>query len=192
MKVELVSMSISPLLTIVNAARVTSGKYPLMALEFKDDSDKLVKRLIELGHESILEFAWFCFYVEGISRVCLAQLTRHRLFSFAVESQRRSKVKKEFVLPDALKSRDDVHDFIYESYQLYEKLLNDGVPLEDARYILPQSCTCKAYIAGNLRQWRHFVRLRDDKESQWEIRELAKVIKEKIALVNPVFMYFPE
>ena len=57
------------------------------------------------GHESVLEHAVFTFRVEGVSRVTLAQLTRHRLASFSVQSQRYVKLDNpELVIPESIRS----------------------------------------------------------------------------------------
>ena len=52
-----------------------------------NDQTDFINRLIAMGHESIFEHASFTFGIEGVSRVLLAQLTRHRLASFSVQSQ---------------------------------------------------------------------------------------------------------
>ena len=59
----------------------------LKTIEEKDQR-AFVERVMAMGHESVLEHASFTFLVEGVSRVLLAQLTRHRIASFSVQSQR--------------------------------------------------------------------------------------------------------
>ena len=61
----------------------------LKTIEEKDQR-AFVERVMAMGHESVLEHASFTFLVEGVSRVLLAQLTRHRIASFSVQSQRLS------------------------------------------------------------------------------------------------------
>ncbi|WP_289458482.1 FAD-dependent thymidylate synthase, partial [Klebsiella pneumoniae] len=53
-----------------------------------NDQSAFVEKLLNMGHESVLEHASFTFGIEGVSRVLLAQLTRHRIASFSVQSQR--------------------------------------------------------------------------------------------------------
>lgn len=129
------------------------------------------------GHESVAEHAVFTFYVAGVSRVLLAQLTRHRLASFSVQSQRYCGANAfEFVKP---KSFDEKHytgsvdAILFQADELYEAMIADGIPSEDARFILPQGVKCALMMTANARELRHFFALRCCNRAQWEIRELA-------------------
>ena len=83
MIVKILDITESPCDAIALAAGTSYGKF--------DTSEKRVKNIIKAGHLSCTEFAYIHFRIEGISRSCLAQLTRHRLMSFCVESQRYNK-----------------------------------------------------------------------------------------------------
>lgn len=138
----------------------------------------LFKHLIKLGHTSTLEHMVFTFKIEGISRACLAQLTRHRHASYTVESQRYVKYENgiESVIPDHL---DEEHQGMYidcvdEVYSNYLSLLIAGVKPEDARMVLPNATATNLYMTINLRSLMNFFQLRLDKSAQWEIRELAE------------------
>ena len=64
-----------------------------------------VEMLSEIGHESPIEHASFTFGIEGVSRSFLAQVTRHRMASFSVQSQRYVKENMfEYVLPPEIES----------------------------------------------------------------------------------------
>lgn len=76
----------------------------------------------------------------------------------------------------ALKVDDSIHDLIKDCQKKYEQLVNNGVPKEDARYILPMGTTCNLKMGMNFRSLRNFLALRLDKHAQWEIRELAHAI----------------
>lgn len=189
MKVTLISASSAPLGVITAAARVTRGKPPTQDLP---SDPELVKRLMVLGHDSVLEFAWFCFYIEGISRACLAQLTRHRLFSFCVESQRHSIVDKDYIVPESIVNagKEEEYRLLMDAvFDFYRRLIDEGVPVEDARYVLPNATKVKLFVAGNLRAWRHFISLRSSPEAQWEIRELARRVYEELGKLEDIFIY---
>ena len=117
---------------------------------------------LESGHTSVLEHAVFTFKVEGLSRAALAQLTRHRLASFDVQSQRYVKLDNwKTVIPDTVTKSGflkEVEASIRHSMALYQHLLDAGVPAEDARYVTPQAVTTS---------------LRTCNRAQWEIRRLA-------------------
>ena len=154
------------------------------------DSKKVMSALehsVGSGHTSVLEHAVFTFRVEGISRVTLAQLTRHRMASYSVQSQRYVKMDDpEFVVPDSIKNSTYCTEYsvmMKDCMNLYQRMLKEGIPAEDARYIIPQSVTTKLYMTMNARELLHFFSLRCCNRAQWEIRELAdemlRLCKEK-------------
>ena len=128
------------------------------------------------GHFSVLEHACFTFEVDDVSRVLLAQLTRHRLASFSVQSQRYCGVYGRGVIPKTVIEHDYDRAFSTmwnSAYELYKEMVNAGIPEEDARYIIPQGVTCKLVMTMNVRELHHFFSLRTCNRAQWEIRELA-------------------
>ena len=132
---------------------------------------------LESGHTSVLEHAVFTFKVEGLSRAALAQLTRHRLASFDVQSQRYVKLDNwKTVIPDTVTKSGflkEVEASIRHSMALYQHLLDAGVPAEDARYVTPQAVTTNLVMTMNARELLHFFSLRTCNRAQWEIRRLA-------------------
>lgn len=143
-----------------------------------DNWEKALKTALKSGHESVLEHITFTFEISGISRITLAQLTRHRLASYSVESQRYvSQAEQDYVMPESIRM-DDTTNRIYrlamvDAKELYERLISMGVPQEDARYCLPQSFCTRLYMTANARELLHFFSLRCCERAQWEIRELA-------------------
>lgn len=128
------------------------------------------------GHESVAEHASFTFMVEGVSRVLLAQITRHRLASFSVESQRYCGANLDLVVPKSMCSYDlvdDIADVKAAVKKLYEHARALGVPHEDCRYLTLQGGKTQFVVTMNARELRHFFSLRCCTRAQWEIRELA-------------------
>ena len=129
------------------------------------------------GHESVLEHAVFTFRVEGISRVTLAQLTRHRLASFSVQSQRYVKLEDpELVVPESIRTSAfaaEAESSMRYMLNLYHRMVEAGIPAEDARYVTPQSVPTSLIVTMNARELRHFFSLRCCNRAQWEIRKLA-------------------
>jgi thymidylate synthase (FAD) len=188
MKVELWEITRVPEIFIVRCARVSRGKYGTNELILLDDARDFIRKLIKKGHESVLEHAWATFYIDGISRVCLAQLTRHRIASFTVESQRFVTPKETFVIPPSFEKPDDpsvkamVEAYLETSKVVFENLLASGIPKEDARFMLPQAVTTSLVMTANFREWRHILKLRTAPDAQWEIRalctEIGKILME--------------
>ena len=98
MKVELIAYTPTASGVCCDAAAVCTAS---------DNGYRSLQHSLASGHESVLEHAVFTFRIEGISRVTLAQLTRHRLASFSVQSQRYVKMNDwKAVIPDTItKSR---------------------------------------------------------------------------------------
>ena len=182
MKVTLLAITENAESLIAMAARVSRrGDHKLTAT---DEDRLLIGRLIRDGHESVLEHASATFLIEGISRCCLAQLTRHRLASFTVESQRRDRVggykMQEFVHPRSVEkcgAMIKANEAAYACIAAYDALIKAGVPAEDARYYLPQGVTTRLVMTANFREWHHIIKLRTAPDAQWEIRELADRIR---------------
>ena len=149
---------------------------------------KALKGALKRGHESIVEHATFTFLLEGISRVTLAQLTRHRMASYSVESQRYVEGSgKNVLVPDSI-AADPNLAMLYESLKnqadlFYEVCLEAGLQSEDARYALLQGGTTKLVVTMNARELLHFFSMRCCNRAQWEIRRLAD---EMLRLVKPV------
>lgn len=143
---------------------------------------------MEGHHESVIEHTAFTFVIEGVSRSLLAQLTRHRIASFSVQSQRyvSMKDKFEYVVPPRIKELGILHESEFEKqmkqiHEWYcewqETLRNAGYKgesaNEDARYVLPNAACTRLMVTMNARELRHFFSLRTCNRAQWEIRELA-------------------
>jgi thymidylate synthase (FAD) len=133
-----------------------------------------------MGHESVLEHVSFTFLLEGVSRALLAQLTRHRIASFSVQSQRYVSYAKGFgyIIPPSVQALGDAAVREYEAqmaqmqawYESWQQRLGAN---EDARFVLPNACETRLMTTMNARELRHFFALRMCERAQWEIRALA-------------------
>jgi thymidylate synthase (FAD) len=182
MKVQLINYSKNPEKIVAQAARLCySSKNIDEIVESidKDKQDKLIKKIMKLGHYSVLEHISFTFGIENISRTCSHQLVRHRIASFSQRSQRYVKVgsEQQYVIPKSIQKDNDLlvkfKELTNKSYNLYQEMLEKEIPAEDARYILPQAIGTSIIFTANARELMHFFRLRCCNRAQWEIRELA-------------------
>jgi len=177
--------------------------------------EKFITMLSDLGHESPIEHVSFTFLIEGVSRSLLAQITRHRIASYSVKSQRYVKEGQfEYVIPPEIEE-DEAAKEIYiksmtdaqESYNRladilekkhYETFLKEGKSestakrdaqkkaIEDARFVLPNACETKMIVTMNARSLMNFFSLRCCNRAQWEIRGVAVDMLREVKKVAPV------
>lgn len=191
MDVSLIACTPEPELTVALAARTCYSANPPRKID-RERAQKLIRELIVRGHESILEHVSFTFQIEGISRVASHQLVRHRLASYAQQSQRYVSLKEaDFICPPTIAANPPAIALYQEvaraCQKAYEKLLTLGIPKEDARYIIPQGMTTNLVFTANARELLHVFRLRLCNRAQWEIRELClkmlAIVREKAPVI---------
>ncbi|MDR3049470.1 MAG: FAD-dependent thymidylate synthase [Elusimicrobiota bacterium] len=182
MKIKLLKFTKNPEETCALAARLCYSAINIDEISRKLTKEKikdLLERVISSGHTSVLEHSSFTFAIEGVSRALLSQLTRHRIASFSVQSQRYVQFKTgiETVCPPSVsknkKLLEKYSSFIKTAETLYAEFLAQNIPAEDARYILPNAASTKIILTMNARELRHFFSLRCCNRAQWEIREMA-------------------
>ncbi len=182
MHVELLYHTPDPERAIATAARLCYapvGAAELMETMPPERVESVLTTIMGSGHFSTLEHASYTFAIDGVSRALTHQLVRHRIASFNQQSQRYVKftdgletVKPGSVADDPEASR--VFDEAIEAaIAAYERLLEAGIPAEDARYLLPNAAETKIVVTMNVRELLHFFELRCCNRAQWEIRELA-------------------
>ncbi len=188
LKVILLRHTLSPEETIALSAKLCYSKSTIEDLKEKisqKDQSAFIEKLMGMGHESVLEHVTFSFGVEGVSRVLLAQLTRHRIASFSVQSQRYVSYENGFgfIMPDsiaalgeeAVQEYQKQMDTIESWYVEWQKKLGKGEKSnEDARFVLPNACETRLVVTMNVRELRHFFSLRMCNRAQWEIRRMAE------------------
>ncbi len=200
---------------VASAAKLCYSPTNIQNIQEGFDEEKIshfVKMLADLGHDSPIEHASFTFGIEGVSRSLMAQITRHRIASFSVQSQRYvAESHFEYVIPPEIESipeaKQEFLKAMEEDQEHYEHLtallkekhekewLSKGFSpkqaaskaekqsIEDARFVLPNACTTKMICTMNARSLRHFFSLRCCNRAQWEIRDVAI---QMLALVKKV------
>lgn len=172
--------------------------------EVMDGTDKTHQEFLNdkafRGHFGVFEHKPPAFFVEGLSRVAMAQLTRHRHLSFDVQSQRYVNFEdKSPVVPPSFEettghayfaagggemdnvSFDKVLAAHWENcISLYESALRAGIPKEDARFFLPQATPVNLTMSGNNRALMHLMDLRKNQKAQWEARDFSKLVYDEL------------
>lgn len=198
MHVELLYHTPDPERAIATAARLCYapvGAAELMETMPEERVRSVLSTIMGSGHFSTLEHASFTFAIDGVSRALTHQLVRHRLASFNQQSQRYVKFKDglPYVKPEsvaAVPEADGLFEDIMDAVgAAYERMLELGIPAEDARFILPNAVETKIVTTMNARELLHFFELRCCNRAQWEIRELAHRMLELVRPVAPfIFM----
>lgn len=212
-KVTLLSHTPNPEKTVAAAAKLCYSHAEIDGLFSGltgEKAESFVRMLAEIGHESPIEHASFTFGIEGVSRAFLAQLTRHRIASYSVQSQRYvSMAEFQYVIPPEIEADERANTLFLEamrqSAEYYDKLLailkakhtalflTQGKPqeeaeklaekkaMEDARFVLPNACNTRLVATMNARSLLNFFRERCCARAQWEIRAVAE---QMLALVS--------
>lgn len=161
------------------------------------DAKKLNHKLIHHGHLTPLESVQFNFHISGISKICGAQLSRHRIGQGHVSASRRFRQQEmSFVYPmlDYIKDEREVariysamsasNQRCFEQY-LILKGNNSSLKKSDARYMIPASTASERHWWVNARALRDFFRLRLASDAEWEIKRLAVAILSIVKAVTP-------
>lgn len=195
MKVALLQYTPDPERTVALAARLCYSPADIDELREKfsnADIRNFLGKIMSLGHQSVLEHASFTFGIEGISRVTSHQLVRHRVASFSQQSQRYVSHKERFaaVIPPTIAENREAASLFEEQlaalHKVYAKIVEAGIPAEDARYILPNATETKIMVTMNARELLHFFRLRCCERAQWEIRAMAVEMLNLVKSVAPI------
>lgn len=193
LKVELLRFTPEPEEIIAMGAKLCYTNSNLSNLEKgieAKDQGPFIDKLLDMGHFSPFEHSSFTFGIEGVSRSLLAQITRHRIASFSVKSQRYVSEQRNnsgetfnYIIPPSIIALGEgaVQDFKEQMHTIQgwydgwvEKLGAKGEESnEDARFVLPNAAETKLIVTMNARELLHFFNLRCCNRAQWEIRILA-------------------
>jgi thymidylate synthase (FAD) len=193
LKVKLLNYTKNPDLICAAAAQSCyseKGASELFETTTDDKAKKMIKKVVGMGHLSVVEHAYFTFSVEGVSRSMTHQLVRHRIASYSQQSQRYvSMGKAKYVFPPSI-AEDPEAKGLYmramdDAWKVYRELAKK-VPREDARYVLPNACHTNITVTMNARELWHFFNLRCCRRAQWEIRMMAWKMLAEVRKVAPI------
>ena len=167
-------------------------------------AERFVRGIIKSGHESVIEHQSISVKVicdRGVSH----EIVRHRLASYSQESTRYCNYTGEkfggeiTFIAIATGFKYDLADerdckkysiwceAMYAAETYYKQLIDAGAKPEEARSVLPNSTKTEIVMTMNLREWRHFIRLRGSRAAHPQIREVAGMIGEEFVKRYPVF-----
>ena len=147
---------------------------------------------LKTGHVSPLEQVHFEFGLSGVSRAFSHQFVRHRVgISFEQQSQRYVTYKGgdfPYTVPKAVEAAGmatDMEDLFHQAGDLYERMVQAGVPAEDARFLLPNATSTNFKITVNFASLLHMSDLRLCTRAQWEFRRVVALMRAEIMRVAP-------
>lgn len=162
----------------------------------EDSAEKFIRNILKRGHESVIEHEKI-----SVKMVCdrgvTHEIVRHRVASYSQESTRYCNYQKDkfgneltFIKPVFWKEDSPEYTLWKESMQQiedqYMKLIDMGASAQEARSILPNSLKTEIVVTMNLREWRHFFRLRTASAAHPQIREIAGMVLEEFRRQIPV------
>ena len=183
MEVKIISYTPNPDITAAAAALITHENSDFETLQKKDPAqlNHVLRTVIDLGHESVIEHAAFTFAISDVSRALTHQLVRHRIASYSQQSQRYIEQDLNYIVPPSIKNNDfsEMYEKLMKQlWVFYEHLKKNKIPIEDARYVLPNATCSRLIVTMNARSLLNFFELRCCLHAQWEIRKLAwKMLK---------------
>lgn len=211
MYVKLLRYTPEPEQLVAAAAKLCYSTCGIDDLFEKLDDEKVQKflnHLMSLGHESPLEHVTFTFGIEGVSRSLLSQITRHRIASYSVQSQRYCNLEDSFayITPDDIEYNQEAKEMFDEAMNLahtsyvhitdilQEQYEAQGIDaktaekkaIENARAVLPNACETKMIVTMNARSLLNLFELRCCSRAQQEIRELATEMLKQCKAVAPI------
>ena len=162
----------------------------------ENSAEKFIGNILKRGHESVIEHEKI-----SVKMVCdrgvTHEIVRHRVASYSQESTRYCNYQKDkfgneltFIKPVFWKEDSPEYALWKESMQQiedqYMKLIDMGASAQEARSILPNSLKTEIVVTMNLREWRHFFRLRTASAAHPQIREIAGMVLEEFRRQIPV------
>ncbi|MBP3627336.1 MAG: FAD-dependent thymidylate synthase [Clostridia bacterium] len=203
--------------TVASAAKLCYSSSSITGLRDNLTDEKaasFVEMLSEIGHESPIEHASFTFGIEGVSRSLLAQITRHRMASFSVKSQRYVREGCfEYITPPEIEADAEAkkvyEELMIKDQECYDRIsailkekhiktflaqgkdektaarLAEKKAIEDARFVLPNSCSTQMVMTMNARSLHNFFRHRCCNRAQWEIQDIANQMLKLVSEVAP-------
>jgi len=189
--ITLVKWTDQPINTVYAAAKLCTNQldYWENMIESVDVHDKIKRKLIQLvvdsGHHSVLEHINLTFSIAGISRASGRQLLRSRIASFTEKSQRYVNMNNaSFIKPVSIFNNIEA-DLMFDSVishikHTYNRMLEIGVPKEDARSLLPNATATDLVETINFRELMHICNTRLCTTAQAEIRGVVQLMKEAV------------
>ncbi len=198
--VRLLDHTTDPMRSLYLAYRTAYSALTPQRIADQIDSEKIprqqmldfIEKRLETGHASPLEHVWFEFAISGVSRAFSHQFVRHHIgISFEQQSQRYVAFKKgefPYTIPETVK-RAGFGDRMEQAFdrlgELYQEMVDAGIPAEDARFLIPNAANTNFKIVVNFLELLHICDLRLCTRAQWEFRQVASQMRAELNRTFP-------
>lgn len=163
----------------------------------QNSAEPFVQKILWQGHESVIEHASFSVRFicdRGVSH----EIVRHRLASYSQESTRYCNYSQDrfngeitVIEPIFLEPGTLPFEVWFKAMKVaesaYFSMLEAGCSPQEARAVLPNSLKTELIMTANVREWRHFLKLRTSDRAHPQMKEIAKMLLEKVCKLYPVF-----
>ena len=163
----------------------------------QEQMEEFVAERLKTGHTSPLEQVWFEFGIAGVSRAFSHQFVRHRIgISFEQQSQRYVTYKDgtfPYTVPATVERAgldDEMRALFDQAGDLYQRMIEAGVPAEDARFLLPNATNTNFKISVNFLELLHIGDQRLCTRAQWEFRKVAALMRAEVMRQAPELGHF--
>ena len=160
-------------------------------------AEKFVRNILKRGHEAVIEHASLTVRFtcdRGVSH----EIVRHRLAAYCQESTRYCNYSKDgfggeitVIKPMSFDCSDSPYRIWKRSCEnaetAYFDLLNEGCTPQEARSVLPNSLKTEVVMTADMREWRHFIRLRCAPAAHPDMRVVAGLLYDLLKSTYPVF-----
>lgn len=196
MPIKVTLLSYTPLEVINTAIRTCWDSHDKSDNLGEKDLDLMKRVILQNKHESCGEHCVFNFFIQGISRLNLMELTRHRLASYSVKSTRYTlkelRNETEFTIKDKeraskyinLTDNNNVDECSIQALENVRRLVNNAVNYNVTqdliKYALPECYKTDLTFSINVRSLRNLLKLRTSKTAHFEIRNLAYKLYEAL------------
>lgn len=194
-RVKLLDHTKDPIRSLYLAYRTAYSALTPQQIDERIESERItreqmiefIEKRLETGHSSPLEQCWFEFAISGVSRAFSHQFVRHRMgISFEQQSQRYVPFKKgefPYTIPESVARAGfaaKMEEMFDRLGQLYQEMLEAGVPAEDARFLIPNAANTNFKIVVNFQELLHIADLRLCTRAQWEFRKVVSLMRAEI------------
>jgi thymidylate synthase (FAD) len=198
---KLLDHTSDPIRSLYLAYRVAYSALTPVQIEARIADDRItreqmldfIEKRLETGHASPLEQVWFEFGISGVTRAFSHQFVRHHMgISFEQQSQRYVTFKGgefPYTVPESVKKAGLSGELDAEFDRLaglYDKMVQAGVPAEDARFVLPNATNTNFKVTVNLLELLHIADLRLCTRAQWEFRKVVALMRAEVMRKLPM------
>ena len=192
----ILEQEINPVLVMKHIEKAGRVCYKSENMISDGTDEKCIKKIWESGHESVIEHVSLTFRIicdRGVTH----ELVRHRIASYSQESTRYCNYSKDKFGNELTFIRPCFWDDDCVQYKLWEQamrqveesyfaLIKEGALPQEARSVLPNSLKTEILVTMNLREWRHFLKLRTSKAAHPQMRQVAVMIYDILSEKLPI------